>query len=237
MQRLILQRGRWGRAYGMGAVLGFLVVCLPIHRTASVADETHPAATADAVKGDAKVGSKSSKTEETSDTKATSEPSEKIAVDPKLVEEPVRAILSGKVVLLSEALARRDIKAYAEELRGQIVLETNDGRLVPIVPDWRGRALYQDARLRDRPVDLLVRQRKSIPQVQVLSIYTFDEKGVRQLTDYWCDICSIPMYEIKDCECCQGPIRLRFQPKELPADLAPGSKAPETKPEQSQSQK
>lgn len=150
-----------------------------------------------------------------------------VEVDPKLVEEPVRAVVSGKVVLLTEALARRDIKSYQEELEGQVVLETNDGRLLPIIPDWRGRALFQDARLRDRPVDLLVRQRRSIPHLQVLSIYTFDEKGTRQLTDYWCDICSIPMYEIKECECCQGPIRLRFQPKELPTDLAPagGSKS------------
>ena len=146
-----------------------------------------------------------------------------VEVDPKLVEEPVRAVVSGKVVLLSEALARRDIKAYPDELRGQVVLETRDGGLLPIIPDWRGRALFQDKRLRDRPVDLLVRQRKSIPHLQVLSIYTFDEQGTRQLTDYWCDICSIPMYEIKDCECCQGPIRLRYQPKNLPADLAPPS--------------
>jgi len=152
-----------------------------------------------------------------------------VEVDPKLVEEPIRAVVSGKVVFLTEALARRDIKTYQEELKGQVVLETTDGRLLPIIPDWRGRALFQDARLRDRPVDLLVRQRRSIPHIQVLSIYTFDEKGTRQLTDYWCDICSIPMYEIKDCECCQGPIRLRFQPKELPADLAPsGNSKPGT---------
>jgi hypothetical protein len=144
-----------------------------------------------------------------------------IEVDPKLVEEPVRAVVSGNVVFLAEALARRDIKSYPEELKGQVVLETTDGRLLPIIPDWRGRAFFQDARLRNRPVDLLVRQRKSIPHIQVLSIFTFDEQGARQLTDYWCDICSIPMYEIKDCECCQGPIRLRFQPKDLPSDLSP----------------
>ena len=47
-------------------------------------------------------------------------------------------------------------------------------------------------------------------------VFTFDEDGVRQYTDYWCDVCSIPMYEIKPCECCQGDIRLRFQPQDLP---------------------
>ena len=71
--------------------------------------------------------------------------------------------------------------------------------------------------------------RKNFSHLQVLSIYTFDEKGARQLTDYWCDICSIPMYEIKECECCQGPIRLRFQPKELPTDLNPDASKPDRK--------
>jgi len=136
------------------------------------------------------------------------------------VEEPVKAIISGKVVALGEALKQRGVKSYAEEIKGQVVIVTRSGEIIPIVPDWRGRAFYQDERLRNRPVDLVVNRRKGVPWVQVLSIYTFDEKGVRNITDYWCDICSIPMYEIKDCECCQGPTRLRFRPQELPEDLA-----------------
>jgi hypothetical protein len=56
-------------------------------------------------------------------------------------------------------------------------------------------------------------------------VFTFDEAGVRQYTDYWCDICSIPMYEIQPCECCQGDIRLRFQPQDLPEEFrSPGGR-------------
>ena len=131
---------------------------------------------------------------------------------------PKKELLSGRVVLLSEALKRRGIKSYAEEIKGQVVLESTTGELLPIVPDWRGRAFFQDKRLRNRPVDLIANRRPDVPYLQVLSIFTFDEDGARQLTDYWCDICSIPMYELKDCECCQGEIRLRFQPKELPEE-------------------
>jgi hypothetical protein len=152
----------------------------------------------------------SSKGEAAEDDRSTDEES----------EETVKVIVSGKVVALGEALKQRGIKSYAEEIKGQIVLVTRAGEIVPIVPDWRGRAFYQDERLRNRPVDLVVNRRKGVPWVQVLSIFTFDEKGVRNITDYWCDICSIPMYEIKDCECCQGPTRLRFRPQELPIDLA-----------------
>jgi len=143
-------------------------------------------------------------------------------------DDAAKEIVSGKVVRLAEALKARGIKSYAEEIKEQVVLVTEQGELVPIVPDWRGRAFYQDERLRDRPVDLVVNRRRGIPWVQVLSIYTFDDEGVRSITDYWCDICSIPMYEIKECECCQGPIRLRLRPQDLPKDIhRHGSSEPE----------
>lgn len=135
-------------------------------------------------------------------------------------EDAAKEVVSGKVLPLVAALKERGIKSYAEELKGQVVLVTEEGELIPIVPDWRGRAFYQDERLRDRPVDLVVNRHKGVPWVQVLSIYTFDERGVRNITDYWCDVCAIPMYEIKDCECCQGPTRLRFRPQDLPKDVA-----------------
>src|SRR5262245_55286785 len=88
-------------------------------------------------------------------------------------DEPVKAIVSGKVVALGEALKLRGIKSYAEEIKGQVVLVKSTGEIVPIVPDWRGRAFYQDERLRNRPVDLVVNRRKGVPWVQVLSIFTF----------------------------------------------------------------
>jgi len=124
-------------------------------------------------------------------------------------------LFTGKVVLVQEALKKRRITTYSE-LKGQVALETSDGELLPIVSDWRGRAFFQDKRLRNRKVELVGYRQAGLPYVQVLMIFTFDEKGHRQYTDYWCDICSIPMYEIKPCDCCQDKIRLRFQPQALP---------------------
>lgn len=164
-------------------------------------------------------GGQSPSSRPTPEKKAAS-PEAPASAPPERDEAPsVKRLLSGKVTLLVTALKERKIATYEKEIQGQVVLVTRSGELVPILPDWRGRAFYQDERLRDRPVDLVVNHRPGIPWVQVLSIYTFDEAGVRQITDYWCDICAIPMYEIKDCECCQGPIRLRVRPQELPADL------------------
>lgn len=134
----------------------------------------------------------------------------------KTPDEHPKQLFAGKVVMLHDALKRRKIKSYEDETKNQVVLETEAGELIPIVPDWRGRAFYQDKRLRDRRVELIGFRRPGVPYLEVLTVFTFNEKGERQYTDYWCDICAIPMYEIKPCDCCQGPIRLRFQPKDLP---------------------
>jgi hypothetical protein len=134
---------------------------------------------------------------------------------------PPKQLFRGQVVLVAEALERREIKAAPEELKGQVALETPDGELVPILPDWRGRAFYQDERLRNRKVELVGYRRPGLPYLYVLAVYTFDEQGRRNYTDYWCDICSIPMYELKPCDCCQETIRLRFQTQNLPDDLEP----------------
>lgn len=132
---------------------------------------------------------------------------------------PEKRLFRGQVVRVPEALQRAGVKAYSEELKDQVALETPDGELLPILPDWRGRAFFQDERLRDRKVELIGFRRQGIPYLQVLQVFTFDEKGQRQYTDYWCDICSIPMYELKPCDCCQEDIRLRFQPQALPTDV------------------
>jgi hypothetical protein len=141
---------------------------------------------------------------------ATPAKGSKVAADRSAQE-----LFRGKVVMLRDALARRKIDA-TEEFDKQVVLETPTGDLIPIVPDWRGRAFYQDARLRDREVELVGKRQKGVPYLQVLTVFTFDKQGQRQYTDYYCDTCAFPMYEIKPCECCQGPVRLRFQPRDLP---------------------
>jgi hypothetical protein len=131
-----------------------------------------------------------------------------------------KKLFRGKVVKTHEALKRRGVKSYPDELKDQVSLDTTD-ELIPILPDWRGRAFYQDTRLRDCDVELIGFRRAGVPYLNVLAVYTFDEKGRRNYTDYWCDICSIPMYEIKPCDCCQEEIRLRSEPQELPKDIAP----------------
>lgn len=131
-----------------------------------------------------------------------------------------RRLYSGRVVRLRELLERKGLK-FASEMQDHTVLETDDGRVLPILADWRGRAFYQDARLRDRPVTLVATFRPDIGYLQVLMVFLHDDQGGTLFTDYWCDVCSIPMYELKACECCQGEIRLRSEPQDLPSDVKP----------------
>jgi hypothetical protein len=57
-------------------------------------------------------------------------------------------------------------------------------------------------------LELLVRRYADSPAVQVIRVFELAADGKYEI-DYWCDICAITMFELKECECCQGPIELR----------------------------
>lgn len=123
--------------------------------------------------------------------------------------EPMTETLRGKVVWQAEALRRRfGIETDPDAGEATAAVEIADGPIWPLVRDARGRGFWLDARLRDRELELFVRRYPGSPVVQVIRVYTLRPEGKYEL-DYWCDICAIPMYELKDCECCQGPTRLR----------------------------
>ncbi len=122
--------------------------------------------------------------------------------------------LRGQVVWLAEALERRfGIQADDDAREAVVALETESGQLYPIVKDARGRGFHKDERIRNIDMALRVRKFKGSPVVQVIRVYTIHDGEVFEF-DYWCDICSIPMFELKECECCQGPIRIRERPRE-----------------------
>jgi hypothetical protein len=113
------------------------------------------------------------------------------------------------VVYRAEALKRlHNIQSVDEAKERTLALETADGTLIPLVEDVRGRAFRADKRLREMEVELLVRKFRGSPAGQVIRVYELNKEGKFEI-DYWCDICSIAMYELKVCECCQGEIELR----------------------------
>src|SRR5205823_4561003 len=89
-----------------------------------------------------------------------------------------------------------------------LALRTKEGELVPLLEDVRARAFRRDERLREMEVELVVRRYAILPLLQVIRVFELAKDGKYEI-DYWCAICSIPMFEKKDCECCQGDVELR----------------------------
>jgi hypothetical protein len=117
--------------------------------------------------------------------------------------------LRGKVVWLAEALRRRyGLRLDADAEQSLVALETPQGELIPIMKTDRGRGFWKDERLRGIDMELFVRRYEGTPLVQVIRVYTV-KNGKKYELDYWCDVCAIPMFELKACECCQGTIRIR----------------------------
>ena len=117
--------------------------------------------------------------------------------------------IRGHAVFLGEALERKfAVKTVPEARQRTIAIETADGQLVPVVEDVRGRAFRADERLRKPEIEVLVRRYEGSPSVQVIRLFELAADGKYEL-DYWCDICAITMFELKECECCQGDIELR----------------------------
>jgi hypothetical protein len=117
--------------------------------------------------------------------------------------------LRGRVVWLADALERLyDVRTTQDSRERSLALETDDGELVPLIEDRRGRSFRKDERLRDREVELLVRRYQGVPLAQIIRIYAIKADG-KYLLDYWCDICAISMVELGPCDCCQAPNELR----------------------------
>ena len=117
--------------------------------------------------------------------------------------------LRGRVVWLAEAMTRRHgVKTVPEAAKRVLALETPDGKLFPLAEDIRGRGFRRDERLRKVDLELLVRRYRGAPVIQVIRAFELTKKGKFEL-DYWCEICSIAMFELKPCDCCQGEIELR----------------------------
>ena len=115
----------------------------------------------------------------------------------------------GKVVLLAEALAKRGIKLDPDQI--VLVLQTDDGKLYPLVKDEGARMFFKDAKLLNRPMRLTARLVPNTQFLQVINVHSL-VKGKLHDVYYWCDICTIKRYQAGICDCCLAPMELREVP-------------------------
>jgi hypothetical protein len=115
----------------------------------------------------------------------------------------------GYVVFLADAVEKQTGVPVVPEARDRVLaLQNAKGELIPLLEDVRARAFRRDERLRNMEIELVVRRYRTSPLVQVIGVAEIAKDGKYEI-DYWCDICSIAMFEQKDCECCQEPNVLR----------------------------
>jgi len=124
--------------------------------------------------------------------------------------EPVK--LSGTVVLLPELLKPSGLAFDAAPVAKQAVLKSDAGVITPLISDDASRALFDDARLRNRKTEIVGRKYEGLPYIQVVSFRVVDE-GKLRIPEYFCEICTISVRYPQICPCCQGDMILRMQPE------------------------
>jgi hypothetical protein len=121
--------------------------------------------------------------------------------------------LEGQVVKLAELLKADDVQVDADAVPFVLALRTQDGKLLPIVKTLGSRALFQDGRLLNRPLQVRGRLAAGGSVLVIDRFYTL-KNGVPHEVYYWCETCAIRRdYPEKGvCECCGGPMELREVP-------------------------
>ena len=133
-----------------------------------------------------------------------------LAAGPEPKAEPVTR--TGKAQLLSAALAEFGMKADPEPAGRQVVIRMDGGGIVPILSDEASRALFLDARLRDRKIAVQGRMFAGLPYFQVTS-FKIEDAGEMRTPEYYCDVCTISVRYPQICPCCQGSMELRMKPE------------------------
>jgi len=117
----------------------------------------------------------------------------------------------GKVVPLAGLLEKAGAKLDADAAPQWLALETDDGKVYPLVKDDGSRMFFKDAKLLNRPMLLTGRLLLGTNLLQVVQVHSYIKGEVHEVY-YWCDICSIRRNEKKICECCGGPMELKEEP-------------------------
>jgi hypothetical protein len=126
---------------------------------------------------------------------------------------PEMVTLSGRFVLLPEALKPLGVAFDPEPVARQVVLLGRDGTITPLLCDDASRALFVDGRLRGRPAEMTARRYRGVPFVQVMT-FRVEDQGALRTPEYFCEICTISVRYPQICPCCQGPMELRMKPDE-----------------------
>ena len=120
--------------------------------------------------------------------------------------------LDGQAVFMGPALKKKLGRELLDAALDDVVaFESTDGKLFPILPTESGLFFYRDERVRQKPMRIKGRWHDKLQMLEIIDRYSLVDGKPNEIY-YWCEICSIQIYHLKDCDCCQGPIELREHP-------------------------
>ncbi|MBI3822114.1 MAG: hypothetical protein HY289_05470 [Planctomycetes bacterium] len=119
----------------------------------------------------------------------------------------------GKVVPLGELLKKDNIKLDADV--NPLVLQTDDGKLYPLLKDDGSRMFFKDAKLLNRPMRLTARKIPNSEILQVINVKSIVKGKVHDVY-YYCDVCAIKRFEGGPCDCCGAPLDFKEEPWKEP---------------------
>jgi hypothetical protein len=120
--------------------------------------------------------------------------------------------LDGQAVYLGPALKKKLGRELLDAALDDVVaFESAEGKLYPILPTESGLFFYRDERVREKPMRIKARWHDELQMLEIIDRYSLVDGKANEIY-YWCEICSIQMYHLKECDCCQSPIELREHP-------------------------
>jgi hypothetical protein len=119
------------------------------------------------------------------------------------------AFYVGKVVSLADVLAKQGVKIDPDQI--VLALQTDDGKLYPLIKDDGARMFFKDAKLLNRPMRLTARLIPNSQFLQVIQVHSLINGKLHDVY-YWCDICTIKRFEAGICDCCGEQMELRETP-------------------------
>ena len=120
-------------------------------------------------------------------------------------------LFTGKVVPLADLLAKSGVKIDADAAPLTLVLQTDDGKLYPLIKDEGSRMFFKDAKLLNRSMRLTARLIPNSQFLQVINVHSV-VKGKLHDVYYWCDVCTIKRFEPGICDCCGDEMVFREEP-------------------------
>ncbi len=121
------------------------------------------------------------------------------------------AVIRGRAVCLNAA--GREVEALfgCGETGSRFGFASKDGRLYKFLPTDAMTAVFTDARVRQRELQLTARLRDG-DQLEIIKVQSVKEGKLYDIY-YYCDVCSITAYTPGLCPCCRNELEFRERPQ------------------------